>query len=104
MGESLRNEVFMIKNKKIYEFILFLYLFFCFKINIWFFGEFVNYFFNWIVGLFIVMWILEYGDIFRGSFFFFFFVVNLRILFLIFWRVCNYNYGWIVCRIEYCKV
>lgn len=75
MGESLRNEVFVFKNKIYmkYEFILFLYLFFLFKINIWFFDEFVKYFFNWIVGLFIVMWILEYGDIFRGNFFFFFF-------------------------------
>lgn len=105
MGESPRNEVLMIKNKKTpHESILFLHLFFCFKINIWFLGEFVNYLFNWIAGLLTVMWTLEHGDTFRGSSFFPFLVANLRTPLPTFWRVCNYNYGWIACRIEHCKV
>lgn len=86
-----------------HESILFLHLFFCFKINIWFLGEFVNYRFNWIAGLLTVMWTLEHGDTFRGSSFFPFLVANLRTPLPTFWRVCNYNHGWIACRIEHCK-
>lgn len=92
-----------LKTKKTHESILFLHLFFCFKINIWFLDEFVKYLFNWIAGLLTVMWTLEHGDTFRGSSFFPFLVANLRTPLPTFWRVCNYNHGWITCRIEHCK-
>lgn len=91
------------KTHEKHESILFLLLFFCFKINICFLGEFVNYLFNWIAGLLTVMWTLEHGDTFRGSSFFPFLVANLRTPLPTFWRVCNYNHGWIACRIEHCK-
>lgn len=91
------------KNMK-HESILFLHLFFCFKINIWFLDEFLlDIFFNWIAGLLTVMWTLEHGDTFRGSSFFPFLVANLRTPLPTFWRVCNHNHGWIACRIEHCK-
>lgn len=97
---------FWLKTKKTHETWIHLIsrLFFCFKINIWFLGEFVNYLFYWIARLLTVMWTLEQGDTFRGSSFFPFLVANLRTPLPTFWRVCNYNYGWIACRIEHCKV
>lgn len=57
----------------------------------------------WIAGLLTVMWTLEHGDTFRGSSFFPFLVANLRTPLPTFWRVFNYNHGWIACRIQHCK-